>query len=350
MNTEQSRLHDTHVQTATRTPGRSRIKGILPHSHTASELVHMDLPIAEQLVPSILPGIGFCLLASKPKAGKTLWSMNAALAVATGGMFLGQRVQQRRVLYFDLEGNLSLFKNRMSKMREWIPNNKMFVEEHFEKRFSRDGRDWLRTVIQQGGFGLVVIDTLGLVLPSRTDVADYGNMLPIADDLNQLAYDTSSVILGLWHTTKRSRQRNGPQGLDALLGSTGLSAGIDTGLILERESSRSNRATLEITARGFETDDLNLELNTENLTWCISGNADDGLTPVQAKVYEELKSMGIATEKTLAKRLKKSPQAVSNHLKKLEKMGKVRRDSEGIGGKSWQYKWSAVGSRTMNSI
>lgn len=69
---------------------------------TAAELDRMDLPPVQWAVPGLLPA-GLSFLVAAPKMGKSWMALDLCLAVASGGEWLGRKVNQGPTLYLDLE-------------------------------------------------------------------------------------------------------------------------------------------------------------------------------------------------------------------------------------------------------
>ncbi len=79
----------------------------LPTIITAYDLMRATFLPTRWMVPGLLPD-GLTLLAGKPKMGKSWLALELAIAVATGGVALGQiPVEPGDVLYLALEDNWS---------------------------------------------------------------------------------------------------------------------------------------------------------------------------------------------------------------------------------------------------
>lgn len=293
-----------------------------------------------QLIPHVLPGSGFVLVVSRPKMGKSIFCQNLSLAASTGSEFFGFVIPKRRVLFLALEGGLVLFKERMSKMLAWTPSDDLIVTDNLEKTLCPTGREWLEKRIADCKFGLVIIDPLTAMLPSRVDVSDYGHVLPIINDLNNIATKAGCLIVGTWHTIKANGRHGNLTGLDSILGSTALAGGLDTALILHREGPKAKEAKLEVIARQFEADDFGLAFDGEHLTWSVNDNL--GLTAIQRAVYQVFKDKRAHSSKDVAKRQHATEQAARLQLRDLENLGLISRQKVAGKGRSWQYFWQVL--------
>ena len=79
---------------------------------TAAELDKMDLPPVQWAVPGLLPA-GLSFLVAAPKMGKSWMALDLCLAVASGGEWLGRKVNQGPTLYLDLEDSANRAQARM---------------------------------------------------------------------------------------------------------------------------------------------------------------------------------------------------------------------------------------------
>lgn len=79
---------------------------------TAAELDKMNLPPVQWAVPGLLPA-GLSFLVAAPKMGKSWMALDLCLAVASGGEWLGRKVNQGPTLYLDLEDSANRAQARM---------------------------------------------------------------------------------------------------------------------------------------------------------------------------------------------------------------------------------------------
>lgn len=80
---------------------------------TATDVLRMQFPDLQWIVPGLLPP-GYTLFAGRPKQGKSWLALQLALAVATGGQALGEKVEHGNVLVCALEDGYRRLKDRMT--------------------------------------------------------------------------------------------------------------------------------------------------------------------------------------------------------------------------------------------
>jgi predicted ATP-dependent serine protease len=117
------------------------------HQFTLSDLMNTDFPEPRWIVEGLLP-IGLSSLGGRPKAGKSLLSLQLGFAAASGKPFLGRRTTQTPVLYIALEDS----PNRM-KFRNKRQGNLEDVPLTFEMKwdpFNAGGKEHLIYTMREG--------------------------------------------------------------------------------------------------------------------------------------------------------------------------------------------------------
>lgn len=169
------------------------------------------LPDLEWLIRGVLPAPAFGVLYGEPGCGKSFVALSMALAVASGGEWLGQRVKQAEVLYIAAEGVLGM-KNRLAANRK----RQVISEENL--RFVSDPlaiADPSRVaalveVLKAAGFapGLIIIDTLARVSVGvdENSARDMGGVIAGFDELKR---KTKATVLVIHHTRKDGGSERG---------------------------------------------------------------------------------------------------------------------------------------------
>ncbi len=98
-------------------PGKRKFPGDLPEEFTLAELKRMKIPATRWLVDKLIPP-GLTLLVAPPKAGKSYFALQMALAVASGKAFLDRETNASPVCYFDLEEEHSLLLERVAPIQK----------------------------------------------------------------------------------------------------------------------------------------------------------------------------------------------------------------------------------------
>lgn len=213
---------------------------------------------------------GFSVLAGRQKLGKTWLAIDFAIAVATGGVAMGDiPCEQGSVLYIDMENGNRRIQNRIAMLfpsEQTRPNLSWldWVTEApaLDKGFIDALESWrMRTKKPR----LVVIDVLQRIKPpAKANGTSYENDYSVWAPLQKWATENRIAVVGLHHTKKGGAD----DPLEALSGSNGLSACADTTIVLDRDQ---NGITLYVRGRDIEEKESALSFISGN--WTLKGDA-----------------------------------------------------------------------------
>jgi hypothetical protein len=196
-----------------------------------------------------LPRGTLSVLASKPKAGKSTFARNLALAVAQGEPFLGLDTTQGPVLYLCLEErkvDVTATFRRLGASQEEIHLAEYASMSQIAKAVER-----LRPV-------LVIVDTLFHLVGIR-DENSYAEVTGKLSPLIDLARRTETHILCLHHSSKRPKA----EAIDSPIGSTAISGAAST--LLYMRQTEDDFRTLQTRQRiGRDLQEVFLEFDTRS--------------------------------------------------------------------------------------
>ena len=245
-----------------------------PATISAAELMGLELPPAKWAIPGVLPE-GVTILAGKPKMGKSWLGLGTSIAVSTGGAALGKiPVERGGALYLALEDNNRRLQKRLRKVLDGraAPEGLDLCTEW--PQLDQGGLEALRQyAAEHPALRLIVIDTLKKIRPresgSRRGVydLDYEALEPLLP----LAAEFGVAILVVHHL--RKMEAGDP--LDMVSGSTGLTGGVDSALVLKRDRGKQD-ATLVIDGRDIEEPtELALRWEADIASWSLMGDAEE---------------------------------------------------------------------------
>lgn len=152
---------------------------------------------------------GLGLLVGQPNVGKTPLAAQLAIAIATGGKWMGMvQTQQAKVLYLGMEYSaqelIPLFD--ISRCGQTIPRGQLLIktiEDDFPTT-AEEALSGLEWYIRALGIGVIIIDVLTAFLPPekfKQNIyrGDYSELKPY----HRLALQYNASILGVWHASKR---------------------------------------------------------------------------------------------------------------------------------------------------
>lgn len=194
--------------------------------YQASELYGAKLEHTPMIVPNMLP-VGLSVLAGAPKRGKSWLSLALAVAVAGGGMFLGQQCRQGDVLYLDLESRKYRVQDRLAKLITGPAPPRLYIAHDAapmgdELYAQLDG--WCKAVQAPT---LIIIDTLGRVRAGGKKSSEnaYESDTRMYGGLQKWATSHSLAVLVVHHLRK---VKDSDDWFDKINGSNGLVGAADT--------------------------------------------------------------------------------------------------------------------------
>lgn len=239
---------------------------------SARELQDKQLPPVEWVVKGMLP-VGFNLLASPPKYGKSWWVLDLGLSVAVGLLFLGRQTVQGRCLYLALEDSENRLKSRMNTLLvgEDAPAAFDFVTKAADLDHGLP-EQLEGYVTQHPDTRLIIIDTLQKVrgVAGKTEgayQADYRE----AGRLKAFADQHRLCILCVHHLRKMADDSDP---FNRISGTNGLMGAADTAIVMTRKNRNDTNTVLSITGRDVEPSDEIIMFDRESCKWELVGSVD----------------------------------------------------------------------------
>jgi len=241
-------------------------------SWTANEIMATDFPEPRFAVPGIVAE-GLNLLVGAPKLGKSWLTLNLGTAVASGGRALGKiPVDGGEVLYLALEDGPRRLKSRLTMT---LGNDPAPPGLHFETQWqpladggAEDLSTWLGTHTETRLVVLDVIARLRSPLKDRSDryMADY----MVAESIKRVADRHGVAVVAVHHTRKAVAD----DFLESVSGTNGLAGAADSIIVLKRSRGQAD-ATLHVTGRDVEEQELALRWQSDIGTWSLLGDASE---------------------------------------------------------------------------
>jgi len=276
------------------------------------------------IIPNILPAGGCTIVAGQPKAGKSWATLDMALAIASGGEFLGhQVVEPGRVLYLDAETPEWALQERL---RHLAAGRRLDTDALKRIRImpaawlnlsEQPDFDRLFNTILRDPPDLVVIDPL--VRFHTLDENSASEMSPWLQAIRSLTSPRTAVLL-VHHMNKGSAD-NGRRDGQNLRGTSDLHGWYDAGLFFTRKGS-------EITV-GFESRycadqpklNVQLDLNDGAARFLVDGQPTFARPKTEEALAVLRQHPGGMVPNDLRKHLRCSGATVNSILDELEEMG-----------------------------
>jgi hypothetical protein len=263
--------------------------GLLAGLRNGTWLDQQEFPPLRYHVPGILPE-GLTVLAGAPKVGKSWLVLGWLIAVAAGGQALGGiAVPPGDALYVALEDADRRMQARCRDLlgNAWRPDDP--IPGRFEYLTAILPGQLVATItewLQLHPLGLVVVDTLGRVLPPAAQgETSYGRDYRVMSGLKEAADAFPGAALLVSHHDRKALTADF---VDAVSGTNGIAGGADTVLVLTRPRE-DPAGLLQVTGRDVTEGAYALTFDCG--TWCLDG-ADLGAAAAAAR--RRLATAGLA--------------------------------------------------------
>ena len=294
---------------------------------SGTELLGMEFPEPIWLLPDILPEVGAFMLSGKPKAGKSWFVLQLAMAAVQGGRFLDRDIPVGGCLYLALEDNFRRLKERMLKLQPDALDHKADFSALAYRVVAPTVADGLPGELRRaiGGASrkirLAIVDTLQKARgPSGTQGTQYGLDYDVLSKLKAVADEMGICLLVVHHLRKADSE----DVHDCVSGTQGIAGAADGSLILVRQRG-GDTATLHVTGRDMPEAELGLKF--DGCCWTFAGSAEEvKASAEQNELMNALKEYGSegATTTDLAKETGKKVPTLRFLLRKLADAGRVR--------------------------
>jgi hypothetical protein len=177
----------------------------------------LDLTSPEPLIERVLPRHAYGILRGRDHSFKSFVAIDWALCLATGKPWLGHDVQPTRVMYIAGEGAHGLARRVEAWEYGWgrnVPADQ-FTLRRTALNLHQPGPafDDLLNRIRDGGYGLVIVDTLRRV--SGAADGNSSEMGLVIDNLDRIKQATAEgTVLAVAHTDKGDHDTRGYSGIE----------------------------------------------------------------------------------------------------------------------------------------
>ncbi len=217
----------------------------------ASHLLQQPLAEPVWVVEGLLP-TGLHILAGAPKVGKSWLALDLAVHVSRGVPFWELATDACEVLYLSLEDTYPRVQRRLWQLTDEV-GREVWAAVSANSIPGGLVAQMAAFCDEHPGVGLVIIDTLQTVREASRDGAyasDYGDV----GALKRFADERSLALVAVHHT----RKMGDADALNTVSGTTGITGSADSTMVLTRDSRGSGLATMRITGRDIEYQELRL--------------------------------------------------------------------------------------------
>jgi hypothetical protein len=239
---------------------------------TAAELLNTNFPPIKWIVPNLI-GEGVTMINGAPKIGKSWFVLNLSIAAAVGGRFLGSiQTTKTETLYLALEDTERRLNSRLKTLGA-VPTDNLKIATQWH-----DGYIGLENYLnKKKETGLVIIDTLAR-FANIEDMNDYSMTTAATARFKRIADDLGIAIVVIHHAKKTGNSNNkNMDWTEKALGSTGLTGGTDSTILIDRDRGEETKNTATLYATGRDTGDIkrNLKLDLKCGGWVTMDKTEE---------------------------------------------------------------------------
>ncbi len=276
----------------------------------------------------IIPGLiteGLTVFAGKSKIGKSYFMMQVMLAVTSGGMFFGQKIEKGRGLYISYEDKEWRLQERARSLMgegEHFPPLSMWVEDWTK---GMEGLSDLREFLTvYDNVRMVIIDPfVRFRIKAQKNVNVYDEDYEAMSHIKKLA-DEFHVSIVVNHHFNKGKAQDSDSVFDRILGSTGMIGSADTLIAIERQIGKAE-AKISIQSKNLREDDskpLMIRRPEGCCGWELIGNYDESqdknIRDRIMNIFKELRGDDSITAKGIAYDLKYDIHNISNILNRMK--------------------------------
>ncbi len=242
------------------------------------------------LVQDLLPLKGLGLCAAKPKTFKSRLMRQLALSVSRGTPFLDRQTTEGPVLYVSLDDpNDSLIAKHFHDMGVTNKDDIMLVLDLDHD----DPFEHLQELIQTQGSALVIVDTLGDLLPCS--LGSYKKVQAYMRSIRTIASVTDSHIMCVHHASKGrvTKTMDLSAAMDSLIsGSVAVYGAVNTALGLFRAPDK-NIYIMSSNRYGVNIEPSVLTLDRETSSMVLGPTLDGAATQIESKELIAQRILGV---------------------------------------------------------
>lgn len=294
-------------------------------------------PVLTWAVPRLIPE-GVALVGGTVKMGKSWLTLGFSLTLSAGMPPLGSLDSgpQRPVLYLALEDSDRRMKDRCAVLGyEQVPPWFSYATDCRQDAVVDEIGTWIAS--RRGGRPVVIIDTWGrITAPALRGETTFDRDYRMSGEISAMVKsEPGATVIINCHTRKAPAE----DWVEQISGTLGISAGVDTLLLLARRRGQAD-ATLKVTGRDVDDGDYALAGFPR---WALAGGtmeqaaraavaqtARDGLGERQRAILDFIDGQGHASNAEIALRLGVTSDQASTYLGRLGRAGLLTKTRRGM--------------------
>ncbi len=244
---------------------------------TAAELAALDIPPITWLVKGLLP-VGLSMIGAPSKYFKSYMALDLCVSICNGAPFMGFETYKHACLYLDLESTKRRPRDRLKQIvgaRGHIPENLYILTgEDDVGRIGEGFEAQMEYQLQEHPeIKLIVVDVFQMIRqPAKRNQTGYDRDYDDFKALKKFADFHGIGILLIHHTRK---MKDPSDVFNELSGSVGVMGALDSAWVIQKDDRFADEATLNITGRDLESQQLKITFNKNRMRWECAGTVED---------------------------------------------------------------------------
>ena len=234
------------------------------HTVSMAELYNTPYPPKARIIDGILCA-GTYLFAGSPKIGKSFLMAQLGYHISAGLPLWTYPVHGGTVLYLALEDDYARLQRRLSTMFGVEGTENLFFSTKAKRMGDGLGTQLETFVKEHPDTRLIIIDTLQKIREMCGERYNYASDYEIVTRLKAFS-DRHNVCLLIVHHT---RKMDADDSFDMISGTNGLLGAADGAFILQKKKRTDSKATLSITGRDQQDQELTLEFDHQRCVWTL---------------------------------------------------------------------------------
>lgn len=287
---------------------------------SAEELVTKRYDPVKFLVPDILPEIGLAMISGAPKVGKSYFCLHLVSKIPS----------DRKIIYLSAEDNERRLQTRIAQVfPSSTPKNLLlFAGLSSGNPLPRGAAalGFIRNVkAKYPSTACVFIDTVAGIRERTGAEKNYETTEAEFGALRKLAHELGIAVVAVHHNRKKTDTGGSP--LEAILGSQGISATVETILILQQVVG-SQSIDLFVTGKDIVEQELRYEWQSPGFA-AAGETIEAALGSFQRACLDHIRDHPRCTQQAISEETKRSKSTVSEAIAKLIQRGLVTKAENG---------------------
>ncbi|HET8626732.1 MAG TPA: AAA family ATPase [Thermomicrobiales bacterium] len=316
-----------------------------------SELAAFEFPPIRWLVEDLIPAGALVLIVGRPKAGKSLLTIDLGASVALGETFLGRATSAGPVALVPAEDALVLVRSRLFTRLDRERAAPVYVipaDGSIDQRVALDDETSFRQLaatVELLKPSLVVLDPLRELHHRKENDAD--EMAALLRPVRQLAHESGTTIIMVHHRNKHAQDPS-----LATRGSSAITGGVDVVVTIEADTEKDadgltpdTTLTLHVEGRYGPRRSLAARLGP-GLRWQVGEFAADDDLSAADRIRRHLEVTGDElTAEGVVEAVGLPLRTVQNNLPALYRAGHLRRLGAGTKADPYRYRAALASQR-----